>query len=325
MTPKAWRNVVRRRKGCRGPHDEPPELKYVPECSIVTLHFHTNPAMLHGVIVVPCYNEAQRLNLPAMRRFVGTVAGLRMLMVNDGSSDGTAELLDQLAAETSGIQVLHLAANSGKAEAVRQGLLAACGESPDFVGFIDADLATPLEELPRFVEVLRRLPQVKVVLGLRLRLLGREIRRQRLRGLLGQVFAALASQVIGLKLQDTQCGAKLFRVNNPLRAALAQPFASRWIFDVELLARLKAAYAHDGLGDVARAVYELPLERWTEVPGSKLKRSDFIKAIVELAGIYRRYSWTKWPVPPAAEPMSQAVGSHSSGSTVSDREIHRAA
>lgn len=245
--------------------------------------------MLDGVIVVPCYNEAERLNLPAFRKFARSASGLRLLMVNDGSSDGTAEILDRLAAENAGIEALHLFPNGGKAEAVRRGIVAACDLGPDYVGFLDADLATPLEELPRFVDVLNRRPDVQIVFGSRLRLLGREIRRRRVRGFLGRGFALVASQLIGIPLHDTQCGAKVFRVNEPLRAAFASPFASRWIFDVEVLARLKLGYRNAGLGNVAEAVYELPLEHWEEVPGSKLKSGDFLKAIFELSSIYWQY------------------------------------
>lgn len=281
--------------------------------------------MLSGVIVVPCYNEAQRLDLAAWQRFVQAAPGVRLLMVNDGSQDGTGEMLDRLASSGRSIRVLHLPANGGKAEAVRQGMLSACSTAADFVGFLDADLATPWQEVPRFIDVLRRLPHVQVVLGSRLRLLGRDIRRQRLRRLLGRMFALAASRVIGLPLQDTQCGAKLFRRNALLQSSLEQPFASRWIFDVELLARLKAAYRAAGQGDLVDVAYELPLEQWHEVPGSKLKRSDFLKAIVELAGIYRRYSRGAPALQPAPNEAAIAAKDRAAKSLPTDNELHRAA
>lgn len=277
--------------------------------------------MLDGVIVVPCYNEADRLNLSAFRHFAHSMPGVRLLMVNDGSRDNTAELLDKLASENSRIDVLHLSRNAGKAEAVRRGILAACDQSPDFVGYLDADLATPLEELSRFVDVLTRRLDVQVVFGSRVRLLGREIRRRRLRGFLGRSFALVASRAIGIPLRDTQCGAKVFRVNDPLRAAFSEPFASRWIFDVEILARLKNGYQSAGLGDVSAAVYELPLDHWEEVPGSKLKSGDFLKAILELSTIYWRYRWRDEIIPPPLAAKSPAAQEPN----VLLDELHRAA
>ncbi len=263
--------------------------------------------MVHGVIVIPCYNEADRLSPSAFHHFARNTPGIRLLMVNDGSRDQTAELLDKLASENPGIDALHLSPNGGKAEAVRRGMLAACDQSPDFVGFLDADLATPLDELPRFVDVLTRRQDVQVIFGSRMRLLGREVHRRRLRGLLGRSFALVASQVIGIPLRDTQCGAKVFRVNDLLRAAFSEPFASRWIFDVEILARLKNGYRAAGLGDVSAVVYELPLDRWEEVPGSKLKSGDFLKAIVELSTIYWRYRWRGEVIQPIFPARSTAA------------------
>lgn len=253
--------------------------------------------MLNGVIVIPCYNEAKRLDLWAFRHFAHHMRGLRLLMVNDGSRDDTAELLDKLARENSQIEALHLSPNGGKAEAVRRGILAACEQSPDFVGYLDADLATPLEELPHFVDVLTRREDVQIVFGSRMRLLGRDVRRRRVRRLLGRSFAIVASQVVGIPIYDTQCGAKIFRVNEQLQAAFSEPFNSRWIFDVEILARLKNGYQAAGLGDVSQVVYELPLDRWEEVPGSKLKSSDFVKAIGELYTIFWRYRWLGEVIP----------------------------
>ncbi len=277
--------------------------------------------MLDGVIVIPCYNEAKRLNLAAFRHFARHMRSLRLLMVNDGSRDNTAELLDKLAREHAQIEALHLSPNGGKAEAVRRGILHACEQSPDFVGYLDADLATPLEEVPRFIDVLTRRDDVQVVIGSRMRLLGRNVRRRRLREFLGRSFALVASHVIGMPLRDTQCGAKVFRVNEQLQAAFSEPFNSRWIFDVEILARLKNGYQAAGLGDVSQVVYELPLDRWEEVPGSKLKSSDFVKAIGELYTIFWRYRWLGEVIPPQSSEDTAAAPE----STPFQREHRRAA
>src|SRR5687768_15317394 len=109
---------------------------------------------VHLILVIPCYNEEHRLPVDELRRFRSEDARVEMLFVNDGSRDGTLRLLQSLAAEDpSRFSVLDLERNSGKAEAVRRGILAAMEHRPDFVGFWDADLATPLSELPSFLEI----------------------------------------------------------------------------------------------------------------------------------------------------------------------------
>src|SRR5690606_23168176 len=91
--------------------------------------------------------------------------------------------------------------------------------------------------IPTFVAALDRRPDASVALGARLPLLGRSIRRRAMRKLIGRSFARAASSMLRTPIYDTQCGAKLFRAQSEIIAAFSQPFRSRWIFDVELLAR----------------------------------------------------------------------------------------
>lgn len=276
-------------------------------------------------VVVPCYNEAERLDPASFLRASAMLSDTHFLFVNDGSRDATAERLEALARQLgSRGSTLHLSQNSGKAEAVRQGLLKALERRPQRVAYWDADLATPLDELPRFSEVFDRHPAVEVVLGSRLRLLGHRIDRRPARRLLGAAFAKAASLVLRFSLRDTQCGAKMFRVTPALQAVLAEPFGSRWIFDVELLARLTATGTRE---DWAERIYECPLDEWREVPGSKLRSRDFLRAGSELWSIYRqdmspyRAALARRgtaPVVPAAEFGRAARDSQRSGQT--DRE-----
>lgn len=243
---------------------------------------------MQTTIVVPCYNEAQRLMPEAFLRFARCASRVQLLLVNDGSHDATLPLLESLvAACPRTIALLDLPANAGKAEAVRQGVLKALEATPDYVGFWDADLATPLEYIEEFRRVLNRRDEIEVVLGSRLPLLGHAIRRLPARWLLSRIFAALASRLLGLRIRDTQCGAKLFRVTDETAALFAEPFSTSWIFDVELLARMIRRKSDRAA--VARALYELPLERWDEMPGSKLKPRHFAQTLREIARVYQRY------------------------------------
>ncbi len=206
------------------------------------------------VLVVPCYNEGGRLDTASFARFRLPSHRLEFCFVNDGSTDDTLSLLTGMCDQNPGLGfVLDLPRNRGKAEAVRQGLLAGVERGAGVVGFWDADLATPLSELPRLCEVFGSRPQTEIVLGSRVRLLGRSIDRSTTRHYLGRVFATGASIVLGLPVYDTQCGAKLFRAGPTLRAVLAEPFITRWVFDVELLARYRRHLRAAGPGRLRKS------------------------------------------------------------------------
>ena len=222
-------------------------------------------------LVVPCYNESLRLDASEFLQCASSSDAPTILFVDDGSTDSTLNVLDSLAAAAaeSGaarLRVLTMAENVGKAEAVRAGLRAAVAAGACRTGYWDADLATPLEMIGDFERTLDDRPDIDVVMGARVRLLGREIQRSGLRHLAGRVFGTVASVGLRLPVYDTQCGAKLLRVSPALEAALRKPFRSGWAFDVELLARLQAAWGEDG----ATRIVEIPLLRWRDVRGSKV-------------------------------------------------------
>lgn len=248
----------------------------------VTESAATNDTLL---IVVPCYNEAARLHREAFLGFLEPHPRVSFLFVNDGSSDGTRAMLESLCATSLGrMRVLHKERNGGKAEAVRDGMNAAMGsgEGLGMVGFWDADLATPLGAIPELLRQLEAVPRLEMVFGSRVRLLGREIHRRPRRHYLGRCFATLASLTLGLPIYDTQCGAKIFRVSAALREAMAEPFVSKWIFDVEIIARFLTL---KGRQFCYEAIFEYPLHAWNDVGGSKVRSGDFFRAMGDLLRI----------------------------------------
>jgi glycosyltransferase involved in cell wall biosynthesis len=228
---------------------------------------------------VPCYNEADRLDRDALRRLAGG-GRVRLLLVNDGSRDATASALAEVAAGTA-TQVLDMATNAGKGEAVRYGLQSAIAAGATTVGYFDADLATPPSEMLRLLDVLESREDVDVVLGSRVARLGSVIHRSALRHYLGRVFASAASLALGCRVYDTQCGAKVFRVTPALSGALERPFRSPWAFDVQLLGRLLSG---DGrhLPVAVGAMVEVPLEEWRERGDSRLGLGAMISAFAEI-------------------------------------------
>src|SRR5216110_2205669 len=235
------------------------------------------------LLVVPCFNEEKRLDVDAFRGF----GEADFLFVNDGSRDGTLGVLEALRdSDPRRFSVLNLERNSGKAEAVRRGILAALDRNPELTGFWDADLATPLAEVSGFLDVFDARPEIQMVFGARVRLLGREISRNASRHYVGRIGATLISRTLGLAVYDTQCGAKLFRATQTLRTIFGRPFLSRWIFDVEIIARFIELWGRDA---VARAIYEYPVAKWRDVKGSKVKTNDFLRALRDLNKIRRAY------------------------------------
>lgn len=163
-------------------------------------------------LIVPCYNEAGRLNSEVLATFVATNPACHLCLVNDGSTDTTGPVIDALSARhPEQIEALHLEQNQGKAEAVRRGMFHATDKSRfDIVGYWDADLAVPLTELPAMLTSVAAGTGRTVALGSRLRRLGSSIDRGAVRHTLGRAFATAASVVLGLPVYDSQCGAKIF-------------------------------------------------------------------------------------------------------------------
>lgn len=232
-------------------------------------------------VVLPCFNELGRLQPREILRLAEHPA-MRLVLVDDGSTDRTGALLEACRAEApESISVLRRSSNGGRGAAVRDGMLRALADGARCVGFLDADLAAPIDELVRLHEVFES-GAADVVMGARVRRLGARVQRTAVRRLLGRTFAHLAALAIDVPLYDTQCGAKLFRATPQLHAALATPFVAGWTFDVELIARLYHGGRHaPGLGP--EAFREVPLDHWSDVAGSKLTSRDAVRAVLDLA------------------------------------------
>src|SRR5438309_8891067 len=161
-------------------------------------------------LVIPCFNEAHRLNVEAFRIFLTANERVEAIFGDDGSRDGTARMLARMREEfPHRASILTNRQNKGKAESVRLGIRFAIRErSPEFIGFWDADLATPLEAVSRLLTVLELDPGLEMVFGARIKLLGRHVERRALRHYLGRVFATIVSLLLRMEIYDTQCGAK---------------------------------------------------------------------------------------------------------------------
>ena len=140
----------------------------------------------------------------AFRDHLNEQPPIDLLFVDDGSTDGTRRVLEELVTSAPArLSVLGLAANQGKGEAIRQGVLSAFDRGYEFIGYWDADLATPLEAVQAFIPVLDRQPTLQCVFGARVKLMGRSITRRSIRHYAGRLFAAATSLTLGLGIYDT--------------------------------------------------------------------------------------------------------------------------
>src|SRR5438034_2683726 len=211
-------------------------------------------------IVIPCFNEEGRISetLRVTIEYLATNAPKsELIVVNDGSTDGTGAIARKILGETNlQTRLLENFPNRGKGSAVRSGLLAA--REP--IGlFSDADLSTPLEETPKLIEAIAK-GEVDIAFGSRAldrSLIG--IHQPWRREQAGRIFNLLVRLATGLPFWDTQCGFKAFRLEACLpilQAVRIEGFA----FDVELLYLAHRA----GL-----RIREVPV-RWDHAEGSKV-------------------------------------------------------
>ena len=236
-------------------------------------------------IVIPCFQEATRLARIMWPQFAAAHPSWDFIFVDDGSTDATYPLLQNMAQNTATKNIFTMAlAHQGKATAVQAGINHLLARLKPYHGlaFYDADLATPLAELERLGNLFltsSAMTAVDALFAARIQYLGTNIQRHAYRHYLGRIFATVVSLMVDLPVYDSQCGLKLFKTS-VAQKIFKRNFVSPWFFDVELILRLKALKAK---------IQECPLRSWSDQGGSKLRWSDFSKTPFELAKIYWQY------------------------------------
>lgn len=184
-------------------------------------------------VVIPAYNEETRLE-PTIREacnyFRTQAVPAEIIVVDDGSKDGTSALVRRLMAEFAELRLIRLAANRGKGYAVRSGVLNAEGR---YVLFADADGSTPMAEIERLQKALDS--GALVAIGSRaLAAAGVAVRARFHRRLIGRTFHALVRTLTVSGIADTQCGFKMFPID-VARDLFSRMRMNGFSFDVELL------------------------------------------------------------------------------------------
>ncbi|GAB2581811.1 dolichyl-phosphate beta-glucosyltransferase [Spirosoma areae] len=237
-------------------------------------------------LIIPCYNEATRLPADAFMTYIRQTPHVHFCFVDDGSTDRTQTVLEAMQArQPDRVTALILPQNQGKAGAVRAGMLHCAGKPFEYLGFLDADLATPLSAIADLTSVLNENTALDLVMGSRIKYLGVEIRRDSFRHYVGRVIATIISNILKLPVYDSQCGAKLFR-RGIVPTLFEEPFISPWLFDVELLARLIRQHGRPG---VLAHVAEYPLRQWIEQSDSRISSAYVFRMWYELYRIQQKY------------------------------------
>jgi dolichyl-phosphate beta-glucosyltransferase len=250
-------------------------------------------------IVIPAYNESQRLGA-TLDKVLAYVRAQRwdaeVIVVNDGSRDNTAEIVRAFAAKDPMVRLVENPGNRGKGYSVRNGILSSRG---DIVVFSDADLSSPIEEMPKLLEALAA--GADIAIGSRWLRTELQTQRQSLhRQVFGRIFNLLMRAVLGLQFKDTQCGFKAFT-----RAAAQAIFPleriERWGFDPEILflarkfglrtEEVPVQWGHSGgtrinpLVDGARMCQEMLRIRWYDITGKYDGRDGMVaQAVKPLSG-----------------------------------------
>ncbi len=225
-------------------------------------------------IVIPAFNEANRIipGLQAVDRFVKSQERqVELIVVDDGSSDGTVEVVQSIVGKADYFRLISYPHNRGKGYAIRKGMLEARGE---YVVFMDADLSTNIDAIPQFLTSLEK--DAEIAIASRDNQSSVIARKQpRLRRILGRGFRVLTRATILPGISDFVCGFKMFR-RNVAQHLFSLQTIDDWAFDVEILV-LARRFGYQ--------ISEVPIS-WSDVDGTKVRLfRDIIRTLVSLAWI----------------------------------------
>lgn len=234
-------------------------------------------------LVIPVFNEENRLIASEIEESFKDFYGVKIIFVNDGSTDATSTILNNLAEKFTGnpIDILENQANLGKAESIRRGFLTALSYNCNYIGFTDGDFATPPHEIKRLIEVIRETRPL-ALFGVRRNENGNDVETTWYRKMQGIIFNFLAKKLVRADLQDPQCGTKFFMNSSNLKQAVSTEFLNPWLFDLEIYLRMKYQ-----LGSFE--VDEITLSSWKHQPNSKIRIKDPLLMLINLRKLRRIY------------------------------------
>ncbi len=237
-------------------------------------------------VVIPCYNEENRLPVEEFKTFIHKNLGYHLCFVNDGSKDNTLGVLEQIREHNEDrVSIYNCPKNVGKAEAVRLGMLHLAQENQfDYIGFLDADLATNFDDFDELVQTINN-SNYKIVSGSRICRMGAAIQKESARKIISNSINLIIRKALKMNFKDTQCGAKIM-TKEIVEKTFQKKFLTKWLFDVEIFMRMKKVYGNEKAKNL---ICEKPLNRWMHVDGSKLSFKDSIKIVGQISQIVLHY------------------------------------
>jgi len=235
-------------------------------------------------IVIPCYNEHNRILGDDFLTFLNNHNNFSFVFVDDGSTDETYSVLEKLSAQHERISSYQLNKNKGKASAVRLGIEKMIQENFSHYGFIDADLAIPLDELERLYTEIKA-EKIGFVYASKNAKLNTELEMKFKRFLVGRILAKMVRWSLKIEVYDTQCGCKIM-TKEIAEITFKDKFISSWLFDIEIFWRLINAFGVDYIAENTR---EIPLQKLLNRGSSKVNVFDLIKLPMEFYRIHQFY------------------------------------
>jgi glycosyltransferase involved in cell wall biosynthesis len=234
-------------------------------------------------LVVPCYNEFRRWDDSYWQK-LSLIENLDLVFVNDGSTDGTLELIMGVTSRFN-YSLVNLEVNAGKAEAVRHGFLATSESSSFGIGFLDADCAFSVEEVTRqlntFLDRNGNDEADVSVWSSRVQLAGRHIQRSSSRHYLARILLTILASRLNFKIYDPQSGLKIYPNSPKVRDCFSKKFNTRWFVDLEIYLR------YFEINGEYMSVWEEPVNSWKDVPGSKIVSKEYLGIFREILKLLR--------------------------------------
>lgn len=232
-------------------------------------------------IIIPCYNEEKRLKIQSLNLLLEETEA-DIFLANDGSSDGTLNIITQFSGENPGrCFVIDFSKNQGKANTIYKSVNEVIAmEKYEYVGYFDADFSTPVSEMKRMIASLNW-ETYSFLIGSRVLLLNTKIKRKWKRHIIGRSIVTFINLKFNLGIYDTQCGAKFFSIALA-RECFDKPFNTSWLFDIEIFIRLKKK-------NLLYCGKEFPLKEWYDIDGSKLSWKTSFKILNELYRLFKTY------------------------------------
>ena len=228
--------------------------------------------MKKAIFIIPFFNEEIRIDILEYKLAFNEYRSIDFLLIDDGSKDSTSTIL------------MNFEKDFDINNRIKFNLLFINENDYEYLGYLDADLATPISEMIKLVDFSVENNKFDFVMGSRIKLIGNEVSRSIKRHYFGRVFATIISQfILKTPIYDTQCGAKIIK-SKLSKSLFEKPFLTKWLFDVELLLRFKAIDS--------KYIYktrEFPLDIWVEKGDSKIKFTDLLLVPYQIFKLYISY------------------------------------